>query len=180
MQASKPFSPLFLLFMALLSTSLLSQANPSLPDEEQPIHITADQLEVQEQKGISTYTGNVQITQGSLILTGDTVSILHPDGQLQMVKAYGSPAKFKRYSQVDQAWLTGQANLIQYNTKYKTILLTGDASISQPGKHQIQSNNIFYDVSKQTLMAKGSKDGQERVSVTFEPSTEPQDKQEKE
>jgi len=167
------YRSLFLL-STLCFLSVTSQANqtkPSSPDEEQPIHITADRLEVQEQTGISTYTGNVNIQQGSLELTGDTVTIIHPEGQLEMVKAYGAPAKFKRFSHVEQSWIKGQANLIQYNTKYKSILLSGHAKVMQPGKHTITGSNIFYDVSKQTLMAKGSKDGQNRVSVTFDPVT---------
>ncbi|VAW49976.1 hypothetical protein MNBD_GAMMA04-2192 [hydrothermal vent metagenome] len=166
---NKLYRPIFILCF-LLSFSLTSQAEPHVPDEEQPIHITADHLEVQEKTGISTYTGNVNIQQGSLELTGDTVTIIHPDGQLEMVKAYGAPAQFKRFSQVEQSWINGQANLIQYNTKYKTILLSGDAKVMQPGKHTITGSNIFYDVSKQTLMAKGSKDGHNRVSVTFKPA----------
>ncbi len=169
---TQPITLFILYFVGLISLtlSLASQANPSTPDEEQPIQITADRLEVQEQKGISTYTGNVHIQQGSLELSGNTVTIIHPNGQLQTVKAFGSPAKFKRFSQLEQSWLTGQANLIQYNTEHKTILLSGDAQVKQPGKHTITGNNIFYDVSKQTLMAKGSKDGQGRVSVTFDPA----------
>lgn len=177
-QTNIQFRPLSLLFfgcffgLITLIISPATQATPetsTIPDEEQPIQITADRLEVQEQKGISTYTGNVHIQQGSLELSGDTVTIQHPNGQLQTVKAYGTPAKFKRFSQIDQAWLTGQANLIQYNTEHKTILLSGDAQVKQPGKHSITGRNIFYDIAQQTLMAKGSKDGQERVSVTFDP-----------
>ncbi len=177
---SRPLLTLFIgCFFGLISLTIspTSQANPTnpiTPDEEQPIQITADRLEVQEQKGISTYTGNVHIQQGSLELSGDTVTIQHPNGQLQTVKAYGAPAKFKRFSQVEQAWLTGQANLIQYNTKHKTILLSGNAQVKQPGKHTITGSNIFYDVAQQTLMAKGSKDGQGRVSVTFDPAPQKQ------
>lgn len=179
-QTNIQFRPLSLLFfgcffgLITLIISPATQATPetsTIPDEEQPIQITADRLEVQEQKGISTYTGNVHIQQGSLELSGDTVTIQHPNGQLQTVKAYGTPAKFKRFSQIDQAWLTGQANLIQYNTEHKTILLSGDAQVKQPGKHFITGRNIFYDIAQQTLMAKGSKDGQERVSVTFDPAS---------
>ncbi len=162
--------PAFFIFFTLCLFSLFSHAEPTTPDEEQPIHITADRLEVQEQTGISTYTGNVNIQQGSLELTGDTITIIHPNGQLQTLKAYGAPATFKRFSQVEQSWINGQANLIQYNTEHKTILLSGNAKVMQPGKHTITGSNIFYDVSKQTLMAKGSKDGQNRVSVTFEPA----------
>ena len=172
MQQSNTLYRSFFIFCILFFCSLVSQAEPATPDEEQPIHITADRLEVQEQSGISTYTGNVNIQQGSLELTGDTVTIIHPNGQLKTVKAYGAPSKFKRFNQVEQSWVTGQANLIQYNTEHKTILLSGNAQVMQPEKHTITGSNIFYDVSKQTLMAKGSKDGQNRVSVTFDPNTD--------
>ncbi len=171
MQPTNTFYRSLFALCILCFFSLTSLAESNIPDEEQPINITADRLEVQEQTGISTYSGNVNIQQGSLELTGDTVTIIHPNGQLNMVKAYGAPAKFKRFSQVEQSWINGQANLIQYSTEYKTILLSGNAKVMQPGKHTITGSNIFYDVSKQTLMAKGSKDGQDRVSVTFDPAT---------
>ncbi len=164
----------FITLLICLLFSLYTQASSEIPDEKQPITITADRLEVQEQRGISTYTGHVQIQQGSLELKGDTVTLIHPNGQLKMIKAHGTPARFKRFNQVEQSWLTGQANLIQYNVEHKTILLSGNAQIKQPGKHTITSSRIFYNIQQQTLMARGNQKTQDRVSVTFEPTSEQQ------
>lgn len=141
-----------------------------IPDEEQPVHITADSLESQEQQGISIYKGNVLITQGSLQLNGDIITVNHPNSLVTKVTATGKPANFRRYSQVDQAWLTGNATQIEYNAKEKTILLTGEAQVSQPGKHLIKGPKLFYDIGKQTLLAKGTKEDKGRVSVTFTPA----------
>ncbi|GKT12492.1 MAG: lipopolysaccharide export system protein LptA [Thiomicrorhabdus sp.] len=163
------FRTLFtLVVLSLFST--LSTAQPSLADEEQPINISADSLESQEQKGVSVYKGNVIITQGSLKLKGNIITVYHPDSLLQSVRAKGQPAYFERYNQKEQAWLTGNANQIEYNAKYKTLLLIGDAEVAQPGKHVIKGPKLFYDLAKKTLIAKSSKTDKGRVSVTFSPA----------
>jgi len=172
MHKTRPLFHSLLAFSLLFSFSALSQATSEPLDEEQPINITADSLEVQEQQGISIYKGNVIISQGSLNLEGDTVTIRHLNNQLQTVKTVGKPARFKRFSQVEQAWLKGQAHSIEYNTQNKTVLLIGKAQVEQPGKHLIKGPKIFYDINKQTLVAKGSEKTKGRVSVTFDPNTE--------
>ena len=45
-------------------------------DREQPIHIEADKLDIDESRQISIYQGNVQMQQGSLDINGDQLSIV--------------------------------------------------------------------------------------------------------
>lgn len=142
-----------------------------VPDEEQPVHISANSLDAQEKKGISIYKGNVIVTQGSLTLKGDIITLTHPNNQLQTVKSTGQPASFKRFSQADQAWLKGKANTIEYDALHKTVLLVGNAQVEQPGKHLIKGPKLFYDMTNQTLQAQGSEQDKGRVSVTFNPAT---------
>lgn len=169
-------------FMTILLLSLLFTSAASLqvfandqkptvkqPDETQPVNITADSLKSSEKSGKSIYNGNVIVTQGSLTLKGDVIEISHPKGELKEVIARGKPATFKRYSQVDQAWLKGQAQKIQYNTANKTVLLVGDAQVEQPGKHIIKGPELFYDISNQTLQAQSTETEKKRISVTFNP-----------
>jgi len=163
------------LIFGLFAFSQATLANEAKPvsqqaDETQPVQITANSLKANEKAGKSVYKGNVIVTQGSLTLKGDSIDISHPKGQLQQVIALGKPATFKRYSQVDQAWLKGRANKIQYNPIAKTVLLEGNAQVEEPGKHIITGPKLFYDITNQTLQAQSTATEKKRISVTFNPT----------
>ncbi|WP_019556898.1 lipopolysaccharide transport periplasmic protein LptA [Thiomicrorhabdus arctica] len=155
----------------LLAKSPESFALTQTPDEEQPVHISANSLDAQEKSGISIYKGNVIVTQGSLTLKGDEIIVKHPNNLLKTVKATGQPARFKRFSQTDQSWLKGKANMIEYDALNKTVLLVGSAQVEQPGQHLIKGPKLFYDMTNQTLKAQSTEQEKGRISVTFNPAT---------
>lgn len=159
-----------LIFIALgLTTPLYAQGPGTAPDEEQPIHITADAMDIQDQKGISVYSGQVKVTQGSLTLTGDKITIYHPEREVEQIEAEGQPARFKRFDLEEQAWVTGHANFIDYRAGKRTVLLTGSAKVEQPGKHLITGPKLFYDMQNKTLQAESLPDEKKRISVTLMP-----------
>jgi len=162
---------LFLSLIFISSFSVAENKKPSkIPDEQQSVNISADSLKSSEKEGKSVYKGNVVVTQGSLTLKGDIINITHPNNQLTEVIATGKPANFKRFSQAEQAWLTGKANRIEYHTQNRTVLLIGDAQVEQPGKHIITGPKLFYDIANQTLQAQSTKTEKKRISVTFNPA----------
>ena len=170
---SRFITVLLLTMVSLFITSPLVSAaekKQNIPDDEQPVNITADSLEASEKTGKSTYKGNVIIIQGSLTLKGETVNITHPNNQLTTVITNGNPATFKRYSQIDQAWIKGKAQKIHYNALDKTVLLTGDAMVEQPGQHVITGPRLFYNIDKQTLQAQRTDTENKRISVTLNPA----------
>ena len=48
-------------------------------DRDKPIHITADTAELNDKTGISIYRGDVEMVQGTTILTGDVITIHSPN-----------------------------------------------------------------------------------------------------
>ena len=71
-----PARLLVLLLMTLITS--LSQALPS--DREQPIKITADSAVRNEQTGETRYEGSVELTQGSLHIEADLLTLYQYDG----------------------------------------------------------------------------------------------------
>ena len=160
---------LITLVLLAFNTHGHAQDNSKTPDNTQPIKIQADNLNASEKKGKSVYSGNVEVQQGSLQISGERIEVTHPDGQLEKAITTGKPARFKRYNSAENAWVIGQANKIEYNTQSKTVLLSGNAQIEQPGKHLIKGSELFYDINKQTLNANSNNNDKQRVSVTFSP-----------
>ncbi|MCZ7019093.1 LptA/OstA family protein, partial [Salmonella enterica] len=59
-----------------LGAALGSVSAWALPnDSQQPIHIQADDAQLDDKQGIATYKGDVIITQGSMKITGNTVTL---------------------------------------------------------------------------------------------------------
>ncbi|WP_127471303.1 lipopolysaccharide transport periplasmic protein LptA [Thiomicrorhabdus aquaedulcis] len=146
----------------------------NVPDEQQPVHILADRLEVDEGKGKSIYSGHVIITQGSMTLTGETITVIHPNNQVQTIVSVGKPSTFKRFNPTDQAWLKGHANQIDYHAIKNTVLLQGNAQVEQPGDHIISGPQLFYDMAQQTLKAQSTAQEKQRISVTINPASAPE------
>ena len=60
-------------FSGLLISSLVFALST---DREQPIQIEADAAELDDASGITVYTGNVLVTQGTMRLWGNRLTIL--------------------------------------------------------------------------------------------------------
>ena len=159
-----------LIFACAANAATESKSTPSKPDEQQPVNISANSLKASEKEGKSLYSGNVIVTQGSLTLKGDVINISHPNNQVTEVIATGKQASFKRFSQIDQAWLKGKANKIEYHAQNRTGLLIGNDQVDQPGKHIIKGPRLFYDIANQTLQAQSTETEKKRISVTFTPA----------
>ena len=76
-------------------TSLAALAIPS--DRQQPISLVADRATFNERTGITTYTGNVIIEQGTMKLQANSiVANLNSKKQISTITANGSPARFQQ------------------------------------------------------------------------------------
>ncbi len=123
-------------------------------DANQTIEIQADRMQLNEQSGITRYEGNVQLVQGSIIVTANLIVLKVLNGQLQHMKITGTdeqPAVFQQ--QIESGQLArGQARLIEYNIKSSQLLFSGQAELKQ-GSRFIQSERIKYNTDSNNLSA---------------------------
>lgn len=150
-------------------------------DRDQPINIEADQAEADDTRGVTIYKGDVVITQGTLRILGDVVTI-HFDANQEMTKlvAEGKLAKFRQKPDGDELFQNAEAKTLEFYTNDDTIILLGNAH-SWQGENRIKAERIVYDTrqgkvkaeSVQTLSAKGEQtgnpDGAQRVKITIVP-----------
>jgi lipopolysaccharide export system protein LptA len=105
-----------------LSAALGSVSAWALPnDQDQPIRIQADDAQLDDKQGIATYTGNVIIIQGSMKVTGNTVTMTRtPAGDIDVVTAVGNLAYFEQLQTAgDPKPVQGWGVTIQYHTVRK-------------------------------------------------------------
>jgi len=139
-------------------------------DTEQPIQVEADSAEYDDKTGTSVYRGKVRMIQGSMVLTGDVVTVLTPNQRLTKIISDGHKATFKMLRDDGEA-VYAEAQHLEYDIPGHRILLLRKAYVEQ-GHNRINSERIEYDTVSQTVEAGQQKDGG-RVKMTIIPGSTP-------
>lgn len=126
-------------------------------DTNQPINIVSDNQSLDMESNVVTFTDNVVITQGSILIKANKVVITRPaadSGKKETVDAYGSPVTFHQMLDNGKP-ADGRANKVHYDLGTEFLTLTGNAQLKQLDS-KIDGDVITYDVKKQQLKASGS------------------------
>ena len=138
-----------------LGAALGSVSAWALPnDSQQPIHISADDAQLDDKQGVATYTGGVIITQGSMKITGNTVTITRtPAGEIDVVTSVGNLAYFEQQQKAtDPEPVKAYAVTIQYHASQDRIVLIDKAKVINQG-NTTEGEKIVYDTAKQVANA---------------------------
>ena len=139
-------------------------------DRNQPIQIVADVAVRDELAGETRHEGNVVLTQGSLVITADTLSISHNVDEADKIVATGRPATLVQQPTPDQAPVDASALRIEYVRSQDLVRLLKNARIAQDGS-TLSGSQIDYLVSQRTVRAAGTPGakGASRVEVVIPP-----------
>ena len=159
-----------LLGLLLSSFWIASAAWPLDSDREQPIQITADSAIRDEIAGETRYEGNVVLTQGSLKITADRLSISHRANDADRIVAIGQPATLVQQPSLDQGPVDASANRIEYIRTEDLVRLLSDARVAQSGS-TLSGEQIDYLLSQRSVRAAGTTGdkGRGRVQVVIPP-----------
>ncbi len=140
-------------------------------DREQPVYIEADEFTIDQKKNISTYRGNVSLTQGSVKLEAD--SIVVTGGQsLEKIIAKGQPVRFsqtlKKVSAEIVQKIRGEAQSLEYFVETEQLIFEGKAHLWRD-RDEFIGDYIEYDMYHNRVNAKKVKGSQDRVKVIIQP-----------
>lgn len=153
---------------AVIASTASFQANALPSDAQQPIRLLADKASYSERTGVTSYSGNVTITQGTLKLAADNITVNLSDGRsIQSAIATGRPATMQQVVTKEKGLAKGQANKIDYNAQNGIVTLTGNAKLTQNGA-SFAGNVIRYSLKVGDVEATAG--GSQRVELIFPPS----------
>lgn len=154
--------------LILVAVSGIVLAIPA--DRNRPITLSADRATYNDKTGLTTYSGNVIIEQGTLKVQADSiVAQLNAKREISSVTATGRPAKFQQQIHVNKGIAQGQAQRIIYNADTGIITLSGGAYLNQDGAI-MRAETLRYSMNKGDVEATGSKAG--RVQLVIPPSSQ--------
>ncbi|PZW49623.1 lipopolysaccharide transport periplasmic protein LptA [Pseudomonas sp. URMO17WK12:I2] len=137
-----------------LSATLGSVSAWALPsDRDQPIRVQADSAELDDKQGVAVYRGDVVITQGTMKITGDTVTITqNAQGEVDVFTSVGKPAYYEQKPAVDKQIVKAYGLTIQYFAANERIVLIDQAKVVQEG-NTFEGEKIVYDTRRQIVNA---------------------------
>ncbi|CAG0938607.1 Lipopolysaccharide export system protein LptA [Gallionellaceae bacterium] len=162
---------------AVLCLALVCHAPASYAeqaDRNKPVHLEADQLSIDDARQISTFEGNVQLSQGTMMIRGDKVIVTQDKDGVRHGTAIGQPASFRQKREGSDDYIEGIAERIEYDAQNETVDLFGAARMKR-NQDEVRGDHISYSAKTeifQASSAQGKREGtssKDRVRVVIQP-----------
>lgn len=141
-------------------------------DRDQPIHITADKAIRDENKGVTVYSGNVHMRQGSMELEADKLVIYHVSEAADKIVATGKPAKMRQQPEPDEGLVHAEADTVTYLKNEERVHLQTNARVERDGD-LVTGDSIDYFIARQVIKAESDKTTEgEQVFVVIKPAVQ--------
>lgn len=157
--------PVFLLLWA--PTSFAERA-----DNDLLINLEADQVLVDDAQQISTFTGNVRLSQGTLLIRGDKIVVMQDKNGFKHATAYGKTAEFRQKREGLEGYVEGYGERIEYDTQAETLNLYKQARLKRD-QDEVRGEHITYNATTEIFQVYGSSassgDSSQRVRAVLQP-----------
>ncbi len=130
-------------------------------NRKDPIYITADWMEVDQNQNTITYKGRVVTIQNDMTMRSETLTAYY-DPEMKQMKQIIAEGKVN----ATQGNRVATANKLVFDDQSKTVTLTGSPVMRQ-GNNQVSGVKVVYYMEKDKAIAEG--DGKVRVQATIFP-----------
>jgi lipopolysaccharide export system protein LptA len=175
------------LSFALITVLTVVGVSAEKADRDKPMNIEADALKYADQQQLTTFTGKVHMTKGSLVLKAARMEVKQDGQGHQVAKLWAEPGErvfFRQKREGLDEYTEGESETVIYDSQADTITLTSRAEIrllrgsvvaDRIQGHQILVNNTteVFSVDGKPSTASGngagSGSGSQRVKATITP-----------
>jgi lipopolysaccharide export system protein LptA len=162
-----------LTLLFILSVLLSSSVFALTSDKEQQIEIEADKATIDNIKGIAIYEGNVIVTQGTIRINADKITLNYTKrNDIEKALAEGKPARFQQRLDNGED-IKAKAKEMEYDAVKNMLYLKQNAQLRKnKGREDNYISNaplITYDTQRGIFTADKGKRKGGRVTMTFKP-----------
>ncbi len=152
----------------LLSVSLPASAEKI--DRDKPVGLEADRITVDDSKKIHVFEGNVQLTQGTLVIRADKMVVTQDAGGYQKAVASGGAdglARFRQKREGKDEYIEGEAERIEHDGASDTTQLFTRAWVKS-GLDEVRGQYISFDAKSETYLVSNGPNGASVASTKHE------------
>jgi lipopolysaccharide export system protein LptA len=159
----------------LASIALLIQA-PCLaqgqPSSSAATRIQSDQLQHDDQRQVTVFSGNVSLTRDGLVLNGDRLELTQRSDGSSVAILNGRPARFTQQRVGSSDRIQGSSGRLEYDSKTEIVVLIGAAQLRRSRGDrmldEVVGDQVTYNTPTETYEVKASQ-GQGRAQMTLMP-----------
>lgn len=130
-------------------------------DRDKPINLEADRISVDDAKKTNTLEGNVQLSQGTLVIRGDKIVVTEDSEGFQNGVATGGAgglARFRQKREAREEYVEGEAERIVHDGKTEKTEFFQRAHI-RSGNDEVRGQYIAYDGKNETYLVSSGPGG---------------------
>ena len=142
---------------ALALLALVVAAPPALAekaDRDKPVNVEADRMVVDEGRRETVFEGNVVLTQGSLQLRGDRLTVRQDAEGFQYGTAWGRPATFRQKRDGRDEYIDGYAERLEYDGRKEQLQMFTTARLVK-GQDEVRGDYITYNARTEFFQVVG-------------------------
>ncbi|GIC76109.1 lipopolysaccharide export system protein LptA [Moritella sp. F3] len=156
-------------YKVLLLTLFMSNSALALEsDFQENVVVNAKRQEVFIKENRVIFYDNVVVTQGTILIHADKLTVLSSNGKgTEVMIATGNVATF--YQELDDGKkINAESNEIRYELGKKRLTLSKNARLRQADS-EVKGDKIIYQIDKQEMIAESGKNESDRVITIFTP-----------
>jgi lipopolysaccharide export system protein LptA len=127
-------------------------------DREKEIVVGADRLTADDANKVSTFEGSVVITQGTMRMTANKVTVREDAERHKLYVANGAPATFKQKRDKVDEWVEGSAERAEFDDRNDVLRLFNRARVRM-NQNEITGDFISYDMKREVAEVSGAPPG---------------------
>ena len=129
----------------LCCLGLAAPAQAERADRGKPINLESDRMRVDDAQKISVFEGKVVMTQGTLSIRADKITVRQDKEGYQYGSASGNLANFRQKRDGADEYIEGEAERIEYNGKIDKVEFFNRARLKREPADEVHGNYISYD-----------------------------------
>jgi lipopolysaccharide export system protein LptA len=143
-------------------------------DRNKPLLMEADRVTVDDANQTSTFEGNVQMRQGTLLIEATKIVVKQDKQGYSQVTATGKLAHFRQKREGINEFAEGFGERIEYDSIAETANIYGQARVKREGD-DVQGEHIIYNTKNGVFQVFGSNTNNPetpdkgRVTITIQP-----------
>lgn len=169
-----------LLASGLLMAGLLASefAHAEKADRDKPVNIESDRMSADDAKKTAVFEGKVVLTQGTLTIRADKITVRQDAEGFQFGIATGNLATFRQKREGFNEYVEGEAERIEYDGRADRVEFFTRARMRRDGGDDVNGNYISYDSRTEYFTVLASKDAprgtsESRVRAVIMPKKKP-------
>ncbi|EGF32297.1 Protein yhbN precursor [Oxalobacteraceae bacterium IMCC9480] len=177
--------PFFFAFLLMFNAAFVPAVHAEKADSNKPTVVDANQMAYDDVKQVNTFTGDVVVVRGTLLMKAARVVVVQDPAGYQFATLYAAPGSLASFRQKrdggENLWIEGEAERIEYDGKTELVKLFSKAKMRRLNgttpTDEVEGEFISYDSRTEFFSVNNTPAGQDseagggRIKATIQPRT---------